>query len=123
MSTLLLSDQHARMLKNGKANAERMASASWISGGSICRFVVRRKPPSIFAIFHSHPVIYELAVPLGIQQYTAARYHVTKMRDTALRVNVLDLLPSLDMAQHGVDIDRRGHLPLAPVPFPVLVGP
>ncbi|WPZ34073.1 DUF2958 domain-containing protein [Thalassobaculum sp. OXR-137] len=25
MSTLLLSDQHARMLKNGKANAERMA--------------------------------------------------------------------------------------------------
>ena len=25
MSTLLLSDQHARMLKNGKANADRMA--------------------------------------------------------------------------------------------------
>ena len=34
MSALLLSDQHARMLANGKANAERMADERSSVGGA-----------------------------------------------------------------------------------------
>ena len=36
MSALLLSDQHARMLANGKANAERMADDGNTQGALQC---------------------------------------------------------------------------------------